>query len=313
MWFKNLTLFRLSEPFSLSPDDLHQRLEEGRFRPCGSMELASYGWVAPLGRDHDALVYSAGNCFMVCFRKEEKLLPASVVNDVVAQRAEEAEERQGVPLGRRERAQLRDDVVTELMPKAFTQSRKTYAYIDAKSGWIVVDSAGVKKAEDLVSHLRRCLGSLPALPPATRERPSAVMTQWLASASVAADFALEDECELRSTDAEGSSVRCKRQDLTAPEVQNHLQAGKVVVRMALNWSDRIGFLLGDDLSVKRLKFLDVVQERAAEVDAADEAQRFDVDFSILSLELSAFIPRLMALFGGEIESQKSGGSVVGLQ
>lgn len=307
MWFKNLTLFRFTEAFTLSPDELDSRLAEGSFRPCGSQELASFGWCPPLGRDGDALAYALNGYVMVCFKKEEKLLPSSVVNEVVARRAEEAEERKGAALGRRERGQLRDEVIAELLPKAFTYSRKTYGYIDVKGGWLVVDSASAKKAEELASHLRRCLGSLPVVPPSTRERPAAVMTQWLASGSVPTDFTVDDECELRSTEVEGGIVRCKRQDLTAPEVQNHIEAGKEVVKMALSWSDRIGFVLGDDLSVKRLKFLDVIQEQAMEVEASNEAERFDIDFSILTLELSGFIPRLLALFGGENEPQKSGG------
>jgi recombination associated protein RdgC len=307
MWFKNLTLFRLTEAFTLSPEELNARLGEGPFRPCGSLELASFGWSPPLVREGDALAYALNGYVMVCFKKEEKLLPGSVVNEVVARRSEEAEERKGAPLGRRERGQLRDEVIAELLPKAFTHSRKTYAYIDARGGWLVVDSASTKKAEELVSHLRRCLGSLPVVPPATRQRPAAVMTQWLASGAVPTDFVIDDECELRSTEAEGGIVRCKRQDLTAPEVQNHIEAGKEVVKMALSWNDRIGFVLSDDLGVKRLKFLDVIQEQAAEVEANDEAERFDVDFSILSLELSGFIPRLLALFGGENEPKKSGG------
>ncbi|NJC87480.1 MAG: recombination-associated protein RdgC [Methylococcaceae bacterium] len=307
MWFKNLTLFRFTESFTLPTDDLNARLEEGKFRPCGSLELASFGWTSPLGRDGDELAYALNGYIMVCFKKEEKLLPGSVVNEVVARRAEEAEERNGAPLGRRERGQLRDEVIAELLPKAFTHSRKTYAYIDTKGGWLVVDSASAKKAEELVSHLRRCLGSLPVAPPVTRERPAAVMTQWLATGTGPSDFTIDDECELRSTEAEGGVVRCKRQDLTVPEVQNHIEAGKEVVKLALSWGDRIGFLLSDDLGVKRLKFLDVIQEQAAEVEAGSEAERFDIDFSILSLELSGFVPRLLALFGGENEPKSSGG------
>jgi recombination associated protein RdgC len=51
--------------------------------------------------------------------------------------------------------------------------------------------------------------------------------------------------------------------------------------------------------VKRLRFLDLVQETAAEVEAEDEAARMDADFSIMTLELRRFIPALLALFGGE--------------
>jgi recombination associated protein RdgC len=61
----------------------------------------------------------------------------------------------------------------------------------------------------------------------------------------------------------------------------------------------LAFVLGDDLSIKRLKFLDVILEEAAE--AEDAATRFDVDFSLMGLELRRFIERLVETFGGVAE------------
>jgi recombination associated protein RdgC len=57
--------------------------------------------------------------------------------------------------------------------------------------------------------------------------------------------------------------------------------------------------LDESLTVKRLRFLDLIQEAAAEVDSDDPVARFDADFSIMSLELAAFLIHLMELFGGE--------------
>jgi recombination associated protein RdgC len=53
------------------------------------------------------------------------------------------------------------------------------------------------------------------------------------------------------------------------------------------------------LSVKRLRFLDLIQDQVADIETDDEAAQFDVDFSIMSAELSSFLPRLIELFGGE--------------
>ena len=99
-------------------------------------------------------------------------------------------------------------------------------------------------------------------------------------------------------------MECKNHDLTAPEIQNHLEAGKEVVKLAVNWNERLGFVLDDSLGIKRLRFLDAVQEQAADVEADNEADRFDADFSIMSLELAAFLPRLLELFGGENTQSK---------
>ncbi len=299
MWFKNLFLLRFTEPFKLTAEELQEKLETGRFQPCGSLQPMSYGWIPPIGKEEAPLVHATGGCLMICALREEKILPAQVINEILAEKSAEIEEQRGTPVRKKERDQLRDEIIHDLLPRAFSFTRRQYAYIDPKSGWLVVDSASAKKAEELASWLRRCLDSLAVVPPAVNERPAAVMTRWLAAGDAPADILIENECELKATDEEGATVRCKKHDLSAPEIQNHLEAGKEVVKMALTWNDRLGFVLDDALGIKRLRFLDLVQEQAADVEAADEAERFDVDFSIMTGELAGFLPRLLELFGGE--------------
>ncbi len=302
MWFKNLSLYRFTEAFSITGTELAEKLEQMRFRPCGSHDESSFGWTAPLGRGSELLVHESNGYFMVCAKKEEKVLPAAVVNEMVQEKVLEIETQQGSKLSKKERTALKDELVFELLPKAFSFSRVTYAYIDPKGGWVVVDAASAKKAEDLLSCLRRCLGSLPVVPVNTIDSPAATMTGWLMENKAPDGIQIEDECELRSPEEEGGIVRCKNHDLALPEIKNHLESGKQVIKLALNWEDRIAFMLDEDLAVKRLRFLDLVQDQIADVDVETDAERFDVDFSIMTLEFSNFLPRLLELFGGENKS-----------
>jgi recombination associated protein RdgC len=299
MWFKNLSLLRLTEPFTVTSSELEKCLEAGRFRPCGSLEPMTYGWCPPLGKDESPLVHVANGFLMICAMKEEKILPSSVVNDMVFERVAEIEDRQNVSLRKKQRDEIREEVIQDLLPRAFSHARRTYAYLDPREGWLVIDSASAKRAEELASLLRRSIESLPVALPATQERPAAVMTRWLMDNDSPTDITIESECELRSPEEDGGIVRCKRQDLAAPEIQSHLEVGKEVIKLAMTWDDRLSFVLDESLGVKRLQFLDMVQDQAAEVEAANEAERFDVDFSIMTLELSRFLPRLLELFGGE--------------
>ncbi|RLA20836.1 MAG: recombination-associated protein RdgC, partial [Gammaproteobacteria bacterium] len=110
---------------------------------------------------------------------------------------------------------------------------------------------------------------------------------------------VEDECELRSPEEAGGIIRCKRQDLAAPEIKNHLDTGKQVIKLAVSWSDRLSFIVDENLSIKRLKFLELIQDQVADTESDSAEEQFDVDFTIMSQELSAFLPRLLELFGGE--------------
>ncbi|MGR8935549.1 MAG: recombination-associated protein RdgC [Gammaproteobacteria bacterium] len=302
MWFKNLAIFRFTEPFGLSSLDLEQKLAQLPFRPCAAQQESSIGWIAPLGRNALQLVHSANGYMMLCTQKEEKVLPATVVNEVVLERIQEQEDREARKLAKKERTAIKDEVIFELLPKAFSFSRKTYAYIDPQGGWLIVDAASAKKAEELVSLLRKCVGSLPLILPTTREKPSVTMTQWLLDNATPSDIVIEDECELRSQEEEGGIIRCKRHDLTLPEIKNHLDNGKQAIKLALTWADRLSFVIDEHLAIKRLRFLDLIQDQVQDTDSGDAADLFDTEFSIMSLELAGFLPRLLELFGGENQS-----------
>jgi recombination associated protein RdgC len=299
MWFKNLTLFRFTEPFTLSSAEVEQKLETMRFRPCGGHDESSFGWTSPLGRSAEQLVHSANGYIMVCGKKEEKVLPASVINELVLEKILDIETQQARKLSKKERTEVKDELIFELLPRAFSFSRNTYTYIDPKGGWVVVDSGSTKKAEDILSSLRKCLGSLPVVPVNTVQKPMLTMTEWLINDQTPTGISFEDECELRSPEEEGGIVRCKKHDLALPEIKNHLETGKQVSKLALNWEDRLAFVLDENLSVKRLRFLDLIQDQLADTNAETEQEHFDVDFSIMTAEFANFLPRLLELFGGE--------------
>jgi recombination associated protein RdgC len=299
MWFKNLSIFRLTEDFTLKPEELEQKLQLMEFRHCGPHEEFAFGWTAPIGKGTQQLVHSSNGFMMLCGKKEERVLPAAVVNEMVQEKILETEEKQSRKLPKKERTAIKDELIFELLPKAFTFSRKVYAYIDPKGGWLIVDAASSKSAEDLLSNLRKCLGSLPAVPVNTLEKPITTMTTWLINNAAPHDITIEDECELRSPEEAGGIIRCKRHDLALPEIKNHLDTGKEVIKLAVNWADRISFIIDENLAIKRLRFLDLIQDQVTDSEANNDAEKFDVDFSIMSLELANFLPRLMELFGGE--------------
>lgn len=299
MWFKNLHVYRLTEEFAFKAAELNERLAGHQARDCGALETYSYGWDSPLGRKAELLVHEAAGCIMLCARRVDKVLPNGVVNDMVQERVEELEEAEGRQVRRRERQEIKEQVILELLPRAFVQSSRTFAYLDPKGGWLVVDASSAKKSDELVEKLRESLGSLPLRPLNTTKAPALVMTSWLdGSGESMGSFALLDECEMRDTSDEGAVVRCRHQDLTGDEIRTHLEAGKQAVKLALSWEGRIDFLLSEDLVIKRLKFGELIQEEAAEVENDDEKARFDADFALMSLELGKFLPALVEVFGG---------------
>ncbi len=295
MWFKNLTVFRLHEPLAISADSLAERLTEAAFRPCLSQEASSNGWVAPLGARAENLVHEVSGCQLISMQTEEKVLPAAVVGDVVAERMQDIEDREQRPVRRNEKSKLRDEVMLELLPRAFSRRRVSYAYFDPTGPWLMVDGASAKAITELTERLRRSLGSLPVEPWTVQESPATVMSTWLREQTLPAGFALTDECELRDTEG---VVRCRGQELLSDEIRTHLDAGKQATRLGLVWQERLSFILGEDLTVRRLRFLDLVREQLDAVDSDDAAALFDAEFSLMIGELRQLLPEIQAAFGG---------------
>ena len=141
MWFKNLVVYRFTEPFTLNASDLDEKLQQHPFTPCGSQDEFSFGWTSPIGRASDLLVNadSSNRYLMICAKKQEKLLPAQVLSELLQEKINEIEDREARRLPAKERSRIRDELIFELLPRAFSFSRKTHAYIDSQNGWIVVD------------------------------------------------------------------------------------------------------------------------------------------------------------------------------
>lgn len=299
MMFKNLRLYRLAKPFAHSPEGLHEHLESSAFRPCGKLEHETLGWVPPLGRRATLLTHAAGPAIVVCARKESRMLPPAVVNEELAEKVAVIEDTESRRVGRKERLELKDRIVHELLPRAFTRSSLVYAMILPRSGWIVIDTSSKARAEELLSLLREAVGSFPVAMPRPVSDPSVVMTSWVAGERLPAGLELGDECELRESGEDAGTIRVKRVELLSDEIRTHLGAGRRVVRLALALDERMRFVLDEEMGVKRLAFEDIVLEPLEDVDGDDDLARMDAQFALVSLELEAMLPRILEWFGGE--------------
>lgn len=303
MWFRNARIFRFTKPFDITAEALEEKLQQEAFKPCGPQEMSRHGWVAPLGKHGEQLVHSAGGYHLIALRREEKLLPGPVVKELVEEKAEAIEIEQQRKVRRKEKEEIKEQVLLEMLPRAFSRNRRSYAYLAPEEGLLVVDAGSAKQAEDLASALRKSVGSLPVRPPALEQAPAFTFTGWLnESIDLPSAITLGTECELKDTSEDGGVVRCKGLPLQAEEIRNHLEAGMQVTRLALTWEDNLSFVLDEEFGIRRLKFGDTLQEKLDDVDADDAAARFDAAFSLMTLELSRMIPGLLEALGGEDRS-----------
>ncbi len=322
MWFKNLRIYRFTQPMMINDnaidgDSLSQKLSEFAFVPCNSQDQSRYGWVSPLTGEADvSLVHVSQGFMMLCAKKQEKVLPAAVINEVLEEKVAEITESEGRPVSRKERQALKDDVLMSLLPRAFTRSHLQYAYIappkegESSFGYIVINAASAAKAEELLSALRDALGSVPVIPLLSKQLPHQMMTQWLQDGLAPSPFLLGDECELADAKEAGSVIRCKHQDLASQEINQLLQAGMIVTKLHLQWSSGIDFICDDQLAIKRVRFADEIHEKVESYEAQNAVEQFDIEFAVMTLQLSALIEGLITVLGGADTATRSVDEIV---
>lgn len=301
LWFKNLMIYRLSREVTLNADDMEKQLSAFAYIPCGSQDMAKTGWVSPMGSHSDALTHAVNGQIMICARKEEKILPSPVIKQELQAKIEKLEGEQHRKLKKTEKDSLKDEVLHNLLPRAFSRFNQTNMWIDTANGLIMVDAASAKRAEDTLALLRKSLGSLPVVP-LTMENPiELTLTEWVRSGELPAGFIIQDEAELKAILEEGGVIRCKKQNLISDEIAVHIEAGKLVTKLAVDWQERVQLVLADDGSLKRLKFADTLRDQNDDIERDDFAQRYDADFILMTSELAALVSNIIEALGGEAQ------------
>ncbi len=123
------------------------------------------------------------------------------------------------------------------------------------------------------------------------------MTNWLIRGKLPEGLVLGDECELRDPAEAGAVVRCSRQDLETDEVREHLRSGKQVFTLGRVFDGRVGFALGEDLTMRKLRFLDVVQDELGQSERDSETADLDATFAMMTLELERLPQEFDQWFG----------------
>ncbi len=296
MWFKNLHLFHLEQPWKLSPGRLEEQLATRPLTPCPAMSLQSSGWVAPL--ETAGLVQSLEKQILIALGTEQKLLPSTVVNESAKTRALAWEKRRGFKPGRKLMREFKDQATAELLPRAFARRRVTRAWINPTARSIVVDSASPTRAESVIEQLRDTLGELNVSLPQPESAPSATMTAWLATGRAPGRFALGEECELTGGDDTKSVVRYLRHPLHAAQLRRHLDEGFRASRLELIWNSRVSLIVNDKLQLKRVAFLDIDKNSEAGNELSPE-QKFEADFALMTGEYADLLKDLFEAFGAK--------------
>lgn len=298
--FKNALLYRIDQWSPPPLDEVEERLWRSQFTACGATQPESAGWLAPRGQKQGALIENVGGQLVLRLGVERKAVPASAIKAALEERLDKIEADTGRRPKGKAAKELKEEIVQDLLPRAFPKRSATLVWIDVDAGFVVIDAASMAKADRVVTMLVELLGGGIRLSLAQSAiAPATAMAEWLTTKEAPAGFTIDRDCELKQPDSEKSTVRYARHTLDIDEVGQHITQGKLPTQLAMTWSGRVSFVLSDAMTIKKLKLLDVVLEGASS--ATKDEDNFDADVALVTGELKQLIPALIEALGGELK------------
>lgn len=292
MWFKQVTPIRVFE--LPEAERLKTAIAENWFCSPTGLDWFSEGFCSPVPFGNP-IIFEAQKTMLISLMREEKVLPSAAIKHKLDEQVVKIQTAEGRNVGRREKHELREAIIDDLLPKALIKSSRTYGLFAGE--WLFVDTANRRKAENLLTKLREALGGLPAQQPITRQSPASLMTNWLLQGEAQGRFVLDSDVTLVGAGDVAPKVKISRKDLTAEDVVQHAKNGMTVTELGLVWNDRVAFILTQDLTLKRIQWLDVVQEEAE--GSCDDAESISYATQLLmEAALSAILGELVDLLGG---------------
>lgn len=282
---------------------LQDALEKFPFTAITASDTKSQGWVPPRGEEGGALVESVQGQWLLRFKTETRHVPGELLKQRVDEMAAKVEIDTGRKPGKRERKDLKEQAHAILLPQIFPKTSLTWVWIDPGKARLVIDSTSSSKTDAIITALIKTCENLIIQDFETNLSTQVVMGEWLTDEGNLTDgFSVGKACELKSADESQSAVRYTNHSLHIDEIRQHLAQGKLPTLLALEWDDRVGFVLNTSMELKKIKFADSVMEAAkAQRQRADD---FEGNFLMTFSELNPLIDNLFTALGG-INTQNS--------
>lgn len=280
--FKTLSIFTLAG----AAVDFTSLLESEPREPAppGPLEVGSSGLQLPLRTiPGDAALFGS-------FVSHQKQIPVDVINAAMDEKLAAIEEAEGRRPGGRERRRIRDDLIHDLLPRAFNRTRKIHYVIDVDAGLIIINGTkGV--AESVVSAIRGELGSFPAVPLTASVAPLPVLGQLFAHEDdgdgdldfrrYVAGHTLAPDLFARTTDAVGEGRNTFTSSTMQDDVEKELFAGRLVDAVTLYVDDKVRLRITSDMGLSQIKLLDGAIEGFDEKHGLDGEESHYRDFMTL--------------------------------
>lgn len=295
---KNVITLLLSKAFTLDKQGLHNLLEPRAFTPCSPEQHFTAGFEPMDGSDDSAFVKQVGKHFILRYTQEKKSVPAGLVKQSLKDMVKQIELDTGRAPGKSDMARLKENIVAQLMPRAFPKRTEMFIWFDTKNNTVNFDTSSSGRMEEALTLLIKTLGDeMQAIRIQTQSSPASAMTSWLLG-ETPVGIEVDDQCELVAGSANKPTIKYVRHDLSGQDVMDHLSEGKVPVNLGLTFKERLSFVLTDKFVIKSIAPLDYINRELEETDQSDQSAMFDASFLLMANEVGDLSNALIESMGG---------------
>jgi recombination associated protein RdgC len=306
---KSAVVYRVKSGSLPTAAALEEVMDSGRFVAAAPTQAESHGWVEPRGEKHGPLCENVGGQLILKLKSEHRAVPSGAVKEALDARLDKVEQETGRRPKGKHAKEIKEEIVFELLPRAFSKIGSTTIWVDRDAGYIVLGATSAKKADRIITLLVETFSSarrddtgepLRFDQVSTQMSPETAMAAWLTEKEAPAGFSTDRECELKQPDSEKAAVKYSRHTLDIEEIGEHIKQGKLPTKLALTWDNRVSFVLTKDLGITKIAMLDVVVGDSKNATGGKDSS-FDADVAIFTGEMAKLLPDLFEALGGVLE------------
>lgn len=313
--FPGASFYELQQPLAL--DNIEQQLQQFRYKPIGEHTAHGAGFFPMDGHPDTPLTYQHEGQTVGIFLQASRAVKMSDVNARLEKQIKNIEESTGQGVTKKQRNDIKESIIKELMPFAPVRIQRTTFVISNRDRLLIVLTKSDKVAESALAYLRKSLGSLPVRVPRFKAWPAEVLARWLRGSHTHEKHEQIYRCSVGNVKAKGRDsgevVQFKNADLRG-EVMQAVFKGQDVLPV------EIDLVLFDDplsgeptltfnfhvpknaqgLIVSRLDMPDVFMEQVEDLDDEGGQHEFKTATYLVSSTLIKLFKAIGHPFGGLI-------------
>jgi recombination associated protein RdgC len=140
---------------------LNEHLQTRAFSPPGNMQLTAHGFVPPVDDGDESLAREFTDGIVMSVRVDERVIPPQVLREETTKAIKAAERATGHKAGKKQRAEIKDGVLLQLMSIAMIRTVAVVpCYYHKPTGFLIVATTSKTQADICTSLMVHAVGSM---------------------------------------------------------------------------------------------------------------------------------------------------------